>query len=132
MGENKTKPRKEFGSRYAAKYIQRFFKNHRLSNHQFLQLRNLLPLPYFFGCCCCLFRAAPAAHGGVQSELQPQAYARATATWDPGCICDLHHSSWQLRILNPLSKARDQTRVLLDASRVRYPLSHDRNSGFFF
>ena len=30
---------------------------------------------------------------GVQSELQPLAYTRATATWDPSCIFDLHHSS---------------------------------------
>ena len=27
---------------------------------------------------------------------------------------DLHHSSRQPRILNPLSKARDQTRILMD------------------
>ena len=38
---------------------------------------------------------------GVESELQPPAYATATATLDPSCVCDLHHSSWQCRILNP-------------------------------
>ena len=48
------------------------------------------------------------------------AYATATATWDPRCICDLHHSSWQCPILNPLSKARDWTCVLMDASRIRF------------
>ena len=26
---------------------------------------------------------------------------------DPSRVCDLHYSSWQCRILNPLSKARD-------------------------
>ena len=32
------------------------------------------------------------------------------ATWDPSRVCNLHHSSWQeCQILNPLSKARDQT-----------------------
>ena len=42
---------------------------------------------------------------GVQLELQLPAYARAIATWDPSQVCDLHHSSRQCRILNPLSEA---------------------------
>ena len=46
---------------------------------------------------------------GVQSELQPLAYTTATATLDPGRVCNLHCSSSQHQILNPLSKARDQT-----------------------
>ena len=29
-------------------------------------------------------------------------------------VCDLYHSSWQCWILNPLSKARDQTCILMD------------------
>ena len=37
------------------------------------------------------------------------AYARATATQDRSCICNLHCSSRQLQILNPLSKARNWT-----------------------
>ena len=44
---------------------------------------------------------------GVESELQLQAYATATATQDPSCICDLYHSSRQRRIFNPLIEARD-------------------------
>ena len=32
---------------------------------------------------------------GVKSELQLPVYTTATATWDPSCICDLPHSSWQ-------------------------------------
>ena len=43
----------------------------------------------------------------VKSELQLPAYTTTTATPDPSHICDLHHSSWQHQILNPLSKARD-------------------------
>ena len=43
---------------------------------------------------------------GVESEIQMLVYTTATATQDPSCICELHHSSWQCRILNPLSEAR--------------------------
>ena len=57
---------------------------------------------------------------GVQSELQLLAYATVTATRDPSRICDLHCSSWQCQILNPLSKGRDRTHVLIDTSRVCY------------
>ena len=34
------------------------------------------------------------------------------------CICDLHHSSQQHRILNPLREARDQTHNLMGPSRI--------------
>ena len=46
---------------------------------------------------------------GVQSELLLAAYTTATAIPDLSHICDLYHSSWQSRILNTLSKARDWT-----------------------
>ena len=55
---------------------------------------------------------------GVELELQLLAYATATATLDPSHVCDLHHSSQQPWILNPLSKARDQTHILMDPSQV--------------
>ena len=55
---------------------------------------------------------------GVESEPEPPAYATATAMPDPSHICDLHHSSWQYRILNPLSEARDRTRILVILSRI--------------
>ena len=54
----------------------------------------------------------------VKLELQLLAYTTATATPDPSCVCDLHHSSLQRWTLNPLNKARDQTHVLMDTSRV--------------
>ena len=44
---------------------------------------------------------------GVESELQLLAYTTATATPNPSQACDLHCSSQQRWILNPLSEARD-------------------------
>ena len=56
---------------------------------------------------------------GFELELLLPAYARATAIPDLSRICDLHHSSWQRRILNPLRKARVRTRNLRISSRIR-------------
>ena len=50
---------------------------------------------------------------GVKSELQLQAYTTATAMLDLSRICDLYHSSREHWILDPLSKARDQTHILM-------------------
>ena len=44
---------------------------------------------------------------GVELEVQLLAYATATATPDPSHVYDLHQSSRQRRILNPLREARD-------------------------
>ena len=57
---------------------------------------------------------------GVELELQLPAYATATATRDPSPISHQHHSSQQRQILNPLSAARDHTRILMDTSQVHY------------
>ena len=57
---------------------------------------------------------------GVQSELQLPAYTTATVMRNVNWICNLHHSSGQCRILNPLSKARNWTCVLMDTSQVHY------------
>ena len=56
----------------------------------------------------------------AESELQPPAHATATAMQRPSCISDPHHSSWQHQILDPLSKARDITRILMDSSGIRF------------
>ena len=49
---------------------------------------------------------------GVQSELHLPAYT--TATQDPSRVCNLHSSSWQHQIFNPLS-------FLVDASQIHFP-----------
>ena len=54
---------------------------------------------------------------GFESELQLLACTPATATWDPSRICDLHHSSQQCRIPNPL---KDQTHILMDTSQFHF------------
>ena len=56
-------------------------------------------------CVCmrvCVFRAAPTVYGGSQARGPIRAAA-------PG----LHHSSRQCWIFNPLSEARDRTRILV-------------------
>ena len=76
-------------------------------------------VPFFsFG----LFRATSPTYGGshARGRTETAAYTAATATWDPSCICDLHCSSGQRRILNPLSEARDRTHVLMDTSQIRF------------
>ena len=57
---------------------------------------------------------------GVQLELQLPAYATGTATPDPSRVYDLHHSSPQQWILNPLSEARDRTQNLMVPSQIRF------------
>ena len=74
-----------------------------------------------------IFREAPTAYGSSQ-ELQLPAYTTATATRDLSWDCNLHRSSQQRQILNPLSEARDRSLILVDTSQVLNPLSHNRNS----
>ena len=73
---------------------------------------------YFFG----LFRAPPSVYGssrlGVKLELQLLSCATVTATQDPSCVFNLHCSSWQHWIHNPLIEARDLTHILMDTSQV--------------
>ena len=57
---------------------------------------------------------------GVELELQLLAYTTAAITRDPSHVCHLHHSSWQRQIPDPLSKARDQTRILMDTSWIHF------------
>ena len=84
---------------------------------------------FFFGLFNDCTRAQPRL--GVKLELQLPAMASATAMRDPSHVSDLHHSSWQHQILNPLSEARDRTLILMGASQILNPLSHTRNSFTF-
>ena len=55
---------------------------------------------------------------GVKSELQLLAYTTATAIQDLSRVCDLHHSSRQCQILNPLREVRDRTQNLVVLSQI--------------
>ena len=55
---------------------------------------------------------------GVQLELQLLAYM--TTTPDQSQVCDLHHSSRQHWILNPLIEARDRTCNLMVPSWIHF------------
>ena len=56
----------------------------------------------------------------AESDLWLLACATATATPDLSQVCDLHHSSWQCRILNPMSEARDRTLIFMFPSQIRF------------
>ena len=62
------------------------------------------------------------------SELQLLVYT--TATLDLSYICDPHCSSQQCWVLNPLSRASDQTHILMDTSLISLLLNQNENSLF--
>ena len=75
---------------------------------------------YFF----CLFRATPAAYGGSQARGWIGAVAtglhHTEIIQDLSHVCDLHHSSWQCQIHDPLSEARTWTCILMDTSQIHF------------
>ena len=72
-----------------------------------------------------LFRATPMAYGSSQArgeklKLQLLGYTTATGTRDSSRVPNLHHSSWQCQIPDPLSEARNQTHILMDPSWILF------------
>ena len=67
---------------------------------------------------------APVAYGSSQAKgwigAEAEACAIATTMPDPSCICGLHCNSRQCQILNPVSKVRDRTHILMDTSWIHY------------
>ena len=86
-------------------------------------LCHLDPYPYFFFLAF-FFRAAPSAYFTSWARGQIGATVaslhHSTAMWDPSHVYDLHHSSWQHWILDPLSKDRDSACIFMDASHIRF------------
>ena len=68
-------------------------------------------------------RAAPTAFGGSQARgligAVVAGLGQSHSNVGSSYICDLHHSSQQHQILNPLSEARDQTYNLMVPSWIR-------------
>ena len=75
---------------------------------------------FFFFFFFAFFRTAPAAYGSSQARGRIRAaaatYATATAMQNPSLMCNLHHSSPQCQIPDPLSKARGRSPILMDTS----------------
>ena len=73
----------------------------------------ILAVSFFLFLFFCFFRATPMAYGGSQAKGLIGAVAAG-----------LHHShnpsSWQHRILNPLSEARAWTHILMDTNWLPY------------
>ena len=75
---------------------------------------------FFFGLLAISW-AAPAAYRGSQARGPIGAVAAGHShVGDPSHVCNLHHSSQQHQILNPLSEARNQTCILMDASQIHF------------
>ena len=67
---------------------------------------------------------------GGESELQMPAFATATVTQDLNRICNLHHSSQQHQILNPLREARDRTCDHMAPSQICFYCVNSGNSRY--
>ena len=78
---------------------------------------------FFFFFFFAISRAIPTAYGGSQARGLIRAVAagihHGQSNMGSEPICNLHHSSRQCQILNPLSKARDRTLNLMVPSRIR-------------
>ena len=87
---------------------------------EFLMLNHIIPIRFgFFAFLGPHSQHMEAPRLTVQSELQLPTYTTVTATPDPSHVCDLHHSSLQHQILNPLSEARERTLDLMAPSQIR-------------
>ena len=78
---------------------------------------------YLFICLFSLFRAVPVAYRGslarglIGTVAAGLYHSHSNARSEP-CLRPIHHSSRQRQILNPLSKARDQTHNLIVPSQI--------------
>ena len=107
------------------KFFQRHPQPHCPHHHVFKWKCTLCDMPlWVFFCLLVCFGPYPwhieVPRLGVKLELQLPAYTTATAAPDLSLVCDLHRSSQQRRILNPLREARDPTHNLMVPSRIHF------------
>ena len=78
----------------------------------------------FIFCFVLCFRAVLAAYGGFQARGRIGATATSLchshSNVESELVCDLHHSSRQHQISNPLSEARNRTRIFMDTRQIRF------------
>ena len=92
--------------------------------HHLLPLANRTVICFKFGLgflfSFCLFRVTLLAYRSSQARGRIRAPAAVHSHSSSGSshVCNLHHSSRQCRILNPLSEAKKLTQVLMDASQL--------------
>ena len=89
---------------------------HYIEAGRWLQQAEDLPVTFFF--FFVFFLGCTRAYGN--SWARGRIGATVAATGDLSHICNLHHSSQQRQILDPLGEARDPTQFLMDTSRVCY------------
>ena len=72
----------------------------------------------------CLFKATPMTCGGSQARCQIGAVSaglyHSHSRTGSSHVCNLHCSSRQYQILNPLSEAKDWTYILMDAGQIHF------------
>ena len=66
------------------------------------------------------FRHMEVPRPEFKSVLHPSANTASTEMPELSHICDLHHSSWQRQILNPLREAKYQTCILMNTSQIHF------------
>ena len=72
---------------------------------------------------CLLFRAVPKAYGSSQARSWAEATTASLCHSHSNTgsrVCDLHHSSSQCRIFNPLSEARNWNHILMDTGQIHF------------
>ena len=79
------------------------------------------------GCTRCISRF-PGQGSNWSSSCRPTPQPQQPATQDLSHIRDLHHSSWQHGILNPLCEVRNRTCILMVPNWVHQPLSREGSS----
>ena len=64
---------------------------------------------------------SPQAMGQIRAAAASHSHSHSHGnSGSESSVCDLHHSSWQHWIPDLLSEPRDRTRILMDASRIRF------------
>ena len=113
------------GVRVCSSFID-LYATVQVSQQHFLKRKDCL-FPFFFFWSLPFSWVTPTAYGGSQARgligavaaSLRQSHTNAGSKPHPSRVCNLHRSSRQRRIVNPLSKGRDRTRNLMVPSRIR-------------